>query len=164
MDLTPQSVVGDNPLRDRDMALACCAALWLRHDFLDESHHISQSIETPAGSYWHAILHRREPDYGNSKYWFRRVGRHAIFSPLNAIARQLAREAGAGQPADDLIDQPSWDPFRFVDLCEYAIAGPASARQLCQKIQQSEWELLFEDCYRQAIDGVAPPSREPPAP
>ena len=54
------------PMKDRDMLRCCQAGVWLYHDFLDESHQISQEIETPAGSYWHGILHRREPDYANS--------------------------------------------------------------------------------------------------
>jgi len=54
-------------VRDRDLAAACRAGLWLHHDFLDESHAISQGIETAEGSYWHALMHRREGDFGNPK-------------------------------------------------------------------------------------------------
>src|SRR5262245_27341324 len=60
----PASVV------DPDMALACLAGLWLWFDFLDESHTVSQAIHTPEGSFWHGVMHRREGDYGNAKYWF----------------------------------------------------------------------------------------------
>ena len=49
------------------MASACLAGLWLYHDYLDESHAVSQSIHTPAGSYWHGLMHRREPDFANPK-------------------------------------------------------------------------------------------------
>ena len=63
---------------DRTMAKACLAGLWLRFDFLDESHAISQEIKTPTGGFWHGIMHRREPDYDNAKYWFHRVGEHAV--------------------------------------------------------------------------------------
>src|SRR5687768_14593322 len=75
-------------IRDQQMARACLAGLWLLHDFLDESHSISQEIDTTTGSYWHGIMHRREPDYGNAKYWFRRMGQHPMCAPLLACTRQ----------------------------------------------------------------------------
>ena len=66
------------------MAEGCLAGLWLLYDFLDESHTISQSLDTLEGSYWHGIMHRREPDYENAKYWFRRVPVHPIHAELAA--------------------------------------------------------------------------------
>src|SRR5687768_10504407 len=71
--LDAEAMFAPRRVRDRDMARACLAGLWLYHDFLDESHTLSQCIDTPSGSYWHAIMHRREGDFANSKYWFRRV-------------------------------------------------------------------------------------------
>src|SRR5689334_18276195 len=43
------------------------AGLWLWHDYLDESHRICQALETETGALWHAIMHRREGDFSNSK-------------------------------------------------------------------------------------------------
>ena len=80
---------------DPNMAACCRAALWLWHDFLDESHRISQDVETTTGSYWHGIMHRREADYSNAKYWFRRVGKHAIFPALCSAAHKIAAELPA---------------------------------------------------------------------
>src|SRR5262249_50800059 len=78
---TAEKLFGDQQVRDRHMADACRAGLWLYHDFLDESHKISQDIDTPTGSYWHAIMHRREPDPSNSKNLWRRGGSHSLLPP-----------------------------------------------------------------------------------
>ena len=69
-------------LVDIDMARCCHAGLWLLHDFLDESHTISQGVGTPSGSFWHGIMHRREGDFSNAKYWFHRVGHHHVYAEL----------------------------------------------------------------------------------
>jgi hypothetical protein len=148
--LTPQSLVAPRPLRDRDMAAACLSGLWLLHDFLDESHRISQEIKTPTGSYWHGIMHRREPDYDNARYWFRRVGKHPVFEPLHVAAVELAGGAGVHPAAKFLRTSDRWDPFAFVDLCQTAATGKGPLEMLCRKVQQREWELLFDWCYRQA--------------
>jgi hypothetical protein len=146
--LTVERAFGHVTVRDQDMAKCCLAALWLYHDFLDESHTLSQEIHTNSGSYWHGIMHRREPDYANAKYWFQRVGDHPIFEPLAADAKEIAA-GDSGNVVKLLKDQSGWDAFAFVDLCERA-AG-SSSEMLCRRIQQREWELLFDYCYRQAI-------------
>ncbi len=101
------------------------AGLWLLAGHLDESHQISQSIETPEGSFWHGIMHRREGDYWNAKYWFRRVGRHPVLTEL------AKHDYGA--------------PDTFVDRCEAINRKPAAAPEL-QSAQWQEWQLLFAHC------------------
>jgi hypothetical protein len=149
--LTVESAFSGKEVTDPDMAQAVLAGLWLLHDFLEASHRISQSISTDTGSFWHGIMHRREPDYPNAAYWFRRVGRHPVFEPLNEAAQALARDTDLDDEAARLLSQKQWDPFYFIDLVEMSAQGESSARDLCEAIQQREWELLFDHCYRAAI-------------
>jgi hypothetical protein len=144
--LTCEQAVAPRKIRDRDMAQACRAGLWLYHDFLDESHAISQDIATPTGSYWHGIMHRREPDFDNAAYWFRRVGKHPVFEPLHGAAVQLAAASAVRIP----IPSP-WDPFWFIDHCQACLSGREPGELLARQIQQREWELLFDHCFRQAV-------------
>ena len=136
---------------DGDMARCCFAGLWLYHDFLDDSHKICQEIETPSGSYWHALMHRREPDFSNSKYWFRRVGTHAVFEPLQIAASELA--AGIDSAPGWIAEQSAWDPFAFVDWCESCINSDTPLALLCRQMAQRECLLLFDHCYDHAVSG-----------
>lgn len=149
--LTVEAAFADVTIADRDMALCCVAGVWLLPDFLDESHAISQEIDTPSGSFWHGILHRREGDFANAKYWFRRVGRHDVLELLGQRAGELAAERGDAAVIEKLTAGGPFDPLAFVDMCQSVErGGSAKHRDLCLDIQQAEWELLFDDCYRGA--------------
>src|SRR5262249_10233497 len=119
------------------MALACLSGLWLYHDFLDPSHTLSQDISSSTGSFWHAIMHRREPDAGNSKYWWRRVGSHAVLT-------QLAEQAPA-------LGYRYRDPAEFVGFADRVRDTGSADEELARQVQRLEWELLFDLCYRQAL-------------
>ncbi len=116
-DLIRQPVIARKP--------ALQAGLWLYVDELDRSHTISQSIDDATGSFWHGIMHRREGDFWNSHYWFRRVGNHPA----------MARIAG-------------YDGHRFIDDVERAHRSGADARNLVD-LQRREWMTLFEWCVEQ---------------
>lgn len=121
------------------------ALLLLWHDHLDASHTLSQSIENPDGSLVHAIMHRREPDYWNSKYWWRRVGRHGCFPELARCVGEFLRAKGEHELAAKLIPRGEWDAFAFVDACEAAAELPASDQrvQLLREIQRLESEVAL---------------------
>jgi hypothetical protein len=123
------------------------SGLWLYFSFFDESHRISQDLETPEGSFWHGIAHRREPDAGNAGYWFRRVGRHPVFSGLRDAAAGIL----ASVPSPQLKLGDHWDPFAFIDFCESARRQPGSEQEkIAMQIQLAEWQLLFDHCARPA--------------
>jgi hypothetical protein len=124
-------------VRDPVMARACLAGLWLRFNFLDESHTISQDVDTPEGSAWHAIMHRREPDPSNSKYWWRRVGSHPVIARLAAECPALGYDYST--PAD------------FVDFCERARRRGTTEEGLAIRVQELEWRLLFDWCWARAV-------------
>lgn len=132
--LTPENAFPK--LVDRDMALACLSGLWLLHDFLDESHQISQDLESTTGSYWHGVMHRREPDAWNSKYWFQKVGRHPVVDMLVVEA-----------PQNGYSYQ---NPAEFVDFCERVRGTRSVDEDLAKRIQLLEWRLLFDWCWEKA--------------
>ncbi len=132
-------------------AIALRAGLLQIHDFLDASHRQSQSVEGEglhaAGDYWHAIMHRREPDYGNSKYWFRRVGRHPAFDALAERATSIL-EGSAGPDSAAwqrrLVTPSGWDPFAFVDLCEACAADEdVPLAVAAREVQWQEMRVLL---------------------
>jgi hypothetical protein len=142
--------VGKQPA-DMEMAACCISAVWLLHDCLDESHTISQNIDTTSGSFLHAIMHRREGDFSNAKYWFRNVGQHPVFAELGERAHVAASLRDAGPSlGETYLRDGAWDPFAFVDLCQSVARGQTAVRELCLDIQQAEWELLFDHCYQAA--------------
>jgi len=114
------------------------AGLLLYAGAWSDAHSVAQDLHTPEGSYWHAILHRQEPDAWNSGYWFAKVGRHAIFEDLREQAIALGYAAGK-----------TWEPKRFIDFCEEARAKPGSAMErLAIEVQYAEWQTLFDYCAR----------------
>jgi hypothetical protein len=121
-------------LQALELSPLCRAGLWLYFDFLDESHEISQEIETADGSFWQAIMHRREPDGDNSKYWWRRVGKH----PVIDLLRENAPTVG----------YTFTTPEEFVDHCERVGETRSPDEEIAKRVQLLEWQLLFDWCFR----------------
>lgn len=113
-----EQILADNAVFARYPALA--SGLWLYVDALDRSHRISQGIDDSTGSFWHGIMHRREGDFSNSHYWFRRAGLHPVMERI-----------------------PDYDPHELID----AVAeGRSADRIVLRQQQREEWMHLFGWC------------------
>ena len=121
------------------------AGLWLYFSCFEECHSVAQDLHTTEGSFWHAILHRQEPDSGNAAYWFRRVGTHPVYAHLFSAAEEIV----ARYPEAEFRPGANWDPFSFVMFCERARLQPGSpSERAALEIQRAEWQLLFDYCAR----------------
>src|ERR1039457_2807410 len=133
---TCSSVEARRLLQASRLRPAVLAGLYLYFSCWDEAHGVAQDLDTPEGSYWHALVHRQEPDAGNSGDWFRRVGKHPIFPALRARAAEIGVECGK-----------SWDRLAFIDYCEAARKRPGSPEERkALEVQRAEWQLLFDWC------------------
>jgi hypothetical protein len=135
LDATPRPGVSDahtlrsalerEPALPNPRHLLALALLW--HDDLDGSHAVSQELEDAIGSYLHGMMHRREGDHDNAKYWFQRAGAQRWQEPLIDAARR--------DGAAELVTADGFAAAAFVDCC----ARP-DARW--QRLQEAEFLAL----------------------
>jgi hypothetical protein len=151
----PRAIFESGKIQDEEMARACMAGLWLHFDFLMESHEISQQILSPEGSYWHGAMHRREGDFANASYWFRRAESLPFLKTLGAAAARLYKDELSDAALAKIARGEPWDPFRFVDICKACTTGNASIDQVCRKLQRLEWNYLFSHCHARAFGNGA---------
>ncbi len=136
-----------NGIANRALAACCLSGIWLLHNHLDRSHSISQQVEPAEGSFWHAIMHRMEGDYWNSKYWFRRVGNHDCFAE---IVRHMDQDDELEVSGFDFVVAGMWDPMGFVDFCESVDDASGELMMAKQRVAVCEWRALFEYCWSRA--------------
>jgi hypothetical protein len=127
------------------------AGLLIIHDYLDSAHTLVQSADDSdhTSAYWHAIIHRREPDYSNARYWLRRVGGHPIHAQLSRDVAALLNDSSftARLRFDRLLDrQANWDPIAFVGLCQECAAVWDERSQAAAAVQEAEMRRLLEHC------------------
>jgi hypothetical protein len=140
-----------------DDAIALSAGMLQMHDFVAQSHDLAQSVEgrgrKRAGDYWHGIHHRREPDPGNAKYWFRAVGDHPIHAPLGTAARTFIseQEPEFAKALEPVVGSNGWDPFAFVDFCTKAVTSQdPKLIWAARKLQFLEMTFLLAGTYEDA--------------
>ncbi|MDE0554843.1 MAG: hypothetical protein OXI24_11535 [Candidatus Poribacteria bacterium] len=144
-------------LKNTTFGEAIKSGLLLWNDALDESHTISQGLMDQTGSYWHGIMHRREPDYPNAKYWFGRVGTHPIFPTLRERALELFNETPNPSEAlaaigKTIASQENWDAYQLIDWCEAAEGDSDSdVTRFLQQVQVEEIKLLLAYTYQNAV-------------
>ena len=154
------SVLAPTTVRDRDLNREITrlspddlvkSALFLWNDDLDACHEICQTVKTTTGSYLHGVMHRREADYGNSKYWWRQVGHHEVFKELPAAALEgLKAETNPSKELQAIRKSVGneWDPFRMVDWCEASDRGRTKpdVTAFLEALQLREIEALTTWC------------------
>jgi len=151
--VTNRGIEGDMPqlLEEVDRHVAAgdwrgClhAGLWVLADDLERAHRICQEINTPHGAAWHAVVHRREGDFWNSKFWWRRAG-CVKFEGLAATLRAQLKNAPPELAAWSHGER--YDAAGFVDLVEQYAREPEMQEPLLA-IQRLEWASLFQECWR----------------
>ena len=113
-------------------------------DALDEAHSFFQDAKGDLAAYWHGMLHRREGDFENARYWFRRAGVLPCFATLHRAASEFSA---------DMARQQNWDPYLFTGECEQARFGAEENVRELVRLQRVEFEGLFDYCWRQSAVG-----------
>lgn len=119
--------------------------LFLWHDHWEAAHEIAQSDEgEPDHDFLHALVHRREGDFGNAGYWLRSAGNHACFP---GIARRMDAALPKGHPLRKaLLVNGTWKPAGLLDAIRRAQGEPET--DLLRTLQAEEmigyWEWLTE--------------------
>ena len=146
-------------------------ALYHNNDDLDAAHQICQDVgntsSLPEISYWHGIIHRREPDFNNARSWFQRSQDlqandtlyHAIYNLLQRAIQMPdygnAREI-ALQFLKHLQNQETWDALYFLNLCETQSQNKdPHLEKLLEDIQAIEFQTLFHWTFQQAIGATS---------
>ena len=82
-----------------DLSPAFEALAWLYLDELDRAHEVCQAMPDEIGAHLHAIVHRREGDFSNALYWYRRAGL------AESEGASLTRTVEAGDRSETAVER-----------------------------------------------------------
>lgn len=118
----------------------------LYHDHHNEAHDLVEDMTDAEGAVIHAIVHRREPDFWNARYWYRRVGDHPIYRSMTGRVVELAGTDATSSVARRLVLSGTLDPLAFVDACESVVRKGAAdpVAQFLRRLQHAEFEALLD--------------------
>jgi len=119
-------------------------ALLYALDDLGGCHEFFQNTASDLVGYWHGMMHRREADFDNARYWFRRAGSLPFFNTLHGRAAEIS---------SDMAKQVSWDPYLFTGRCEQHRFGEDSETEVLVRLQKAEFDVVFDYSWRQAKVG-----------
>jgi hypothetical protein len=139
-DLT--ALAGNHRIADQKSFLLIRGALFYLFDALSEAHTIFQEAKGDLGSYWHGMMHRREADFDNARYWFRRAGALPVFAEIHRAA---------ANHSELMARQTSWDPYVFTGECEQARFGEYGSLEELVALQRVEFDALFDYSWRQSV-------------
>jgi len=116
-------------------------------DDLAGCHEFFQNTASELVGYWHGMMHRREADFDNARYWFRRAGVMPFFHTLHSCSAEFST---------DMAKQRLWDPYLFTSECEQHRFGADSEEENLSRQQRAEFDVVFDYTWRQAKVGVEP--------
>ena len=137
-------LAGEKILADASAFALVRGGLFYALDALPEAHAIFQDASDDTGSYWHGMLHRREGDFDNARYWFRRAGTLAFFSEAHRAACAHS---------ELMARQSNWDPYLFTGQCEQVRFGDEDLTAEMRALQRVEFDAIFDYCWRQSALG-----------
>lgn len=98
-----------------EMVECCRAGLLLWNDDLDAAHPLVQDLSSDTAAFWHAIIHRREGDFSNARYWWARTGDHPAFEPIYDLVLHRVPDF---ELLDELRAAGHWLPLELTAACQ----------------------------------------------
>jgi hypothetical protein len=139
-EILQDSQIGED-IRD---LLVSLVLLW--NDQLDPCHDICQGYGHPEASYIHGMMHRREGDFGNAKYWFRRAQPLDDQKDFSENVASAFKTISGRNPDADYLQPSVWSPEKFVDACSQG--NPADT--VLKDVQTAEFHAMARHLFEHA--------------